>query len=659
MMAATDRHPVELVVDRLSAAGCNPRRSGDGWSARCPVQEAHKRGDRNPSLSIGEGADGKALIYCHAGCTLPDVARALELHTADLFPERPPSVAHIGPSGRIKATYDYHDAAGELLFQVVRLEPKSFRQRRRTAGGWVWNTQGVPKVLYHLPQVLRAVAERRTVWVVEGEKDVENLQWAIGDGVATCNPGGAGKWLDIHTEAVRGAPVRIIADDDAPGRAHARQVAAATGGTVYLPAEGHLDISRHLGAGLGLDELRLMPDPGDEPDPEPEPATEASESDRALLAQLVDWKSFWAQEHAEEEWVVWPLVPAGRGVALFAPAKTGKSLLLLALIAGVVTGRCALTGRRIPPRRVLYCDYEMTEADLHERLESLGYGPDDDLDGLSWCLLPTIPPLDGPEGAKELVRLAELVDAELVVIDTFSRAVQGDENDADTVRGFYRWTGLALKAAGRAWLRADHSGKDVEKGQRGSSAKNDDVDVVQRLVRNQDGWQLQRTHSRVRWVPEATVIRVSEDIEGVMRLSVALEAWPEGTGPLAKVMDQIGVPLEANRRTAGQMVRDAGHKARNEIITAALRWRRQRAENDLVGTAKSSGTTPGTKVIHRPGPGLGDRGDQITETTPDQHRNNGDQPGDQRGPRVDANGDQSATRRGAQVPSVAPERRIF
>src|SRR5262245_49591750 len=32
--------------------------------------------------------------------------------------------------GRVVAAYDYTDDKGELLYQVIRLEPKSFRQRR-------------------------------------------------------------------------------------------------------------------------------------------------------------------------------------------------------------------------------------------------------------------------------------------------------------------------------------------------------------------------------------------------------------------------------------------------------------------------------------------------------------------------------------------------
>ncbi len=44
---------------------------------------------------------------------------------------------------------------------------------------------------YRLPE-LAAADPRRSVFVVEGEKDADRLA-ALG-AVATCNPGGAGKW---------------------------------------------------------------------------------------------------------------------------------------------------------------------------------------------------------------------------------------------------------------------------------------------------------------------------------------------------------------------------------------------------------------------------------------------------------------------------------
>jgi len=58
---------------------------------------------------------------------------------------------------RIIATYDYKDESGKLLYQAVRYEPKDFRQRRPDGkGGWIWNLEGVRRVLYRLEELLRA-----------------------------------------------------------------------------------------------------------------------------------------------------------------------------------------------------------------------------------------------------------------------------------------------------------------------------------------------------------------------------------------------------------------------------------------------------------------------------------------------------------------------
>lgn len=126
---------------------------------------------------------------------------------------------------RIVATYDYHDDDGKLLFQVCRFEPKDFRQRQPDGkGGWIWNTKGLEKVLFHLPEIQRAIAGSKFIFICEGEKDVLAMVQRGFD--ATCNPGGAGKWLDSFSETLRGADVAIIADKDPAGRGHAQLVAS-------------------------------------------------------------------------------------------------------------------------------------------------------------------------------------------------------------------------------------------------------------------------------------------------------------------------------------------------------------------------------------------------------------------------------------------------
>lgn len=68
--------PVENLVQRVNA-----KPSGNGWTAKCP---AHN--DRNPSLSITEGSDGRALVKCHAGCEYTAILDALGMKPHDLFP---------------------------------------------------------------------------------------------------------------------------------------------------------------------------------------------------------------------------------------------------------------------------------------------------------------------------------------------------------------------------------------------------------------------------------------------------------------------------------------------------------------------------------------------------------------------------------------------
>jgi archaellum biogenesis ATPase FlaH len=243
---------------------------------------------------------------------------------------------------------------------------------------------------------------------------------------------------------------------------------------------------------------------------------------------LINWQEFWTQSFPEEDWLIKPLIPRNQLVVIFAPGGTGKSLLALYIAAGLATGR-DIFGIEHEPISVLYMDYEMQQAQLYERLTAMGYNNDTDLTRLHYASLPPIASLDTPEGAKEVCDLARSVQAELVIIDTFSRAVEGAENDADTVRNFYRWTALKLKTEGRSLLRIDHAGKDLKKGARGTSAKNDDVDLVWQMTRAGDEVRLVPTKKRHTWInPVDLQVRKAEEmfiqnIKGGPRLDKAIE----------------------------------------------------------------------------------------------------------------------------------------
>src|SRR5260370_12374008 len=173
---------LEAILDRLPGV----RRNGNGWMALCP---AHA--DTNPSLSINEGK-GKILLKCFAGCTTEAVCEKAGIELSELFGDN-------GAAARIVAEYDYQDENGKLLFQVVRYEPKNFKQRRPDGkDGRPCNVNRARRVLYRLPEVRTATA----VAVCDGEKDCETAR-ALGV-VATCNAGVAGNSLEDYSEHLCG-----------------------------------------------------------------------------------------------------------------------------------------------------------------------------------------------------------------------------------------------------------------------------------------------------------------------------------------------------------------------------------------------------------------------------------------------------------------------
>ena len=331
----------------------------------------------------------------------------------------------------------------------------------------------------------------------------------------------------------------------------------------------------------------------------PEPTLELTTETRIELAHLVDWTKLWTDDRPDEEWLAEPIIPKGRAIALYAPAKAGKSTITLAIVAAVATGSRILGQTRATPTNVLYLDYEMTEDDLIERLTELGYGPQDNLEKLHYALLPSLPPLDTIEGATALLHLVDQTKAELVVVDTFGRAVEGDEDRADTVRAFYRHTGLSLKARGVAVLRTDHSGKSVEKGMRGSSAKADDVDIVWQLSRTNtnkgDGVRLNRTHSRLSWVPpDIRISRIETDHGHDYVIDAQDQQWADGTRQDADLLDTLNIPIEMSARNASAIIRATEHKMSDKRIRTAVEFRKLAVRSEETMRLRAGITTTPT-----------------------------------------------------------------
>jgi hypothetical protein len=288
---------------------------------------------------------------------------------------------------------------------------------------------------------------------------------------------------------------------------------------------------------------------------------------------FVDWRELWTREHPQEEWVFEDVLARGRGHAIYAKHKQGKSLLTLYMGAKIATTRADMV--------VVYLDYEMGEEDLFERMEGMGYGVTDDLSRLKYALLPLLPPLDTDAGCKALSAMLDGVAVEypglhqVVVIDTIGRAVKGPEDEADTWRDFHRHTGMELKRRGCTWARLDHGGKDIAKGQRGSSSKGDDPDVVWRLERTQTGVTLHRDVARMHWVPEKVMFEIQEP---PLVFKPAAFDWPAGTWETMEILDRLGVAMGASVREAQAALKGADEGRRQGVVRAALRARKEREE---------------------------------------------------------------------------------
>ena len=358
----------------------------------------------------------------------------------------------------------------------------------------------------------------------------------------------------------------IIADRDEQGRKHATRVAASLRGaarsvTVVEPAEGK-DAYDHLAAGHAIAEFT--------------PVTAAGEqdTDRFSWAHIINWDEAFAAKPPDIEWLIEPLLERGTLNAWFGKPGAWKSLLALETAAGLASGRAVFGQPAAEPVTVLYVDVENSVNDIIDRLSAFGYTAAE-LARLIYSSFPDLAALDTIPGGLRLLALAEAHQPELVIIDTTSRVIAGGENDADTFLQLYRNTLVPLKARGITVLRLDHPGKDTDRGQRGSSAKDGDVDTV---------WHVDRlSDTAVNFERRKSRSGHGEPILYLRRCFDPLRHEPGGTGIPPKVAEVIDILTMlvppgsgVTNSQAQKLLRDAGERFRNDDIAQALRVIRER-----------------------------------------------------------------------------------
>ncbi|MDU8945610.1 AAA family ATPase [Ovoidimarina sediminis] len=380
---------------------------------------------------------------------------------------------------RIVETYHYEDENGVRLFDVVRFEPKDFRQR---AADGTWKVKGIRKVLYRLRQIT-AAHDGAFVYIVEGEKDVHRLE-AEGLLATTC-PGGAGKWCDNFSVSLKGKTAIVLPDNDEAGRDHAAMVKASldkagvTCRVVFLdglPDKG--DVSDWLDAGQHGDELHRLAARA----LEEEPCAETGST--FYSAESLEGKPV-----PSRQWLVHGLVPQ-KTVTLFGgDGGTGKSLLALQLAVATVA-QTGWIGRAVTQGGAIFLSAEDDDDELHRRLDSIlkaegrDYG---DLAGLTMRSLAgedallavdTQLALMETELFRELDARAADENPALIVIDTLADVYPANENDRAKVRqfvGILRGLALGRNCAVMLLGHPSLTGLNSGSGTSGSTAWNNSV----------------------------------------------------------------------------------------------------------------------------------------------------------------------------------------
>lgn len=479
------------------------KRQGSEWRGACPLH-----GGDGPNLAVNAET---GFWHCFTGCNddggdaltflqRKDALTFLEaLHALAEWSGTPPAPANHFPSNghknghtpnasaakRIAETYDYTDEAGSLLFQAVRYDPKGFSQRvpAPVPGTWTYALNGTRRVLYHLPEVVAAVEAERPVYLSEGEKDADALR-ALGL-TATCNPMGAGNWEDAYTDALAGAVVALLPDNDPAGRAHAARVAAALHGKAKrlrvvelpgLPDKG--DVSDWLAAGGTKEALlalvKAAPDWNPDtaaPLSDPPAAPSAPPKRKPIAERIVDLAD--VEAPGTLPLMFGQYLMKGASHWMTGQTGSGKTTVVYNLACALAEGS-PLWGIDCEQTRILYVDMESGDVGRALKVERLYLGAE----RVRGQLLFLREPMRLPDELAELLAYVQAEGISLIIFDTARRCFSVKEEN-DNAEFYIRVVPVldALKQIGVATLTLGHPAKNGNGSARGAGAQEDAGDV--------------------------------------------------------------------------------------------------------------------------------------------------------------------------------------
>lgn len=484
---------------------------------------------------------------------------------------------------RVSAIYPYMDENGTKLFEVVRLEnPKTFRQRRNEND---WSVKGCKVVPYRLPALQDAIRRQETIFIVEGEKDVDRLA-EIGL-TATTNAGGAGKWRLEHSMYLAGADVVIIPDNDEAGADHAEKVARSLKGQATrirtlnlpdMPEKG--DVSDWLDSGNKTEQLKALLDD----------APEWRKKSRLRMTYFGQEDNFPARN-----WLVKGVFGQNELSVIYAPSGGGKSFFALDLAARVASGLEWFT-HRVTRSGVLYVCGEGASG-FRNRMKA--WRQASEIEPSAFGMLPfSLDFMSDIRTTETLQTIREAMDeieegsgqsVRLIVLDTASRMMPGGvDSDPKDMKAFLDNVEALRVETGAHICVIHHSGKDKDRGMRGSSMLRDYADTVIEITPGEEGPSVAKIDkmkdgidgTNYRFTLQVSSVGLDEDGEEIT--SCFIEANGKGPGNETAKSKRLPDNVEVAKRTLVDLLNEASVTGRDGRHVTVEQWREACRKKDLI-----------------------------------------------------------------------------
>lgn len=372
----------------------------------------------------------------------------------------------------IEKIYAYCDEKGEILFYIIRYNPKDFRAARPGNNGkLIHNLKEVQTVPYKLSQLLQA----KEVIIAEGEKDADRL---IQEGFnATTSPFGAGKWDRSYNKYFEDKNVIIIPDRDEVGKRHAE--------IIYKNLQDHAKSIKIVKLPDEVGDGGDVSDFFDTLNKTPDDLSEIIKNTNYTFIRkdlFISLKEYMDHNSTEIEWIVKDLIPKGGLTILAAKPKVGKTLLTFNLAISVSQG-IEFLNRETMKGPVLLIQNEDPPSSIKSRFKQMGWNE-------SSPIFINQEMFDLKNDFEKLEKYIKILKPILVVFDPLIYLIQiRDENDAvDIAKAFKPLRKIALDN-NIGVLVVHHHRKGTgnsEEAMRGSSAIMGAVDVAINLFKEKE-----------------------------------------------------------------------------------------------------------------------------------------------------------------------------